>query len=262
MSRFKKRNLNQQIVDELGLRIVRGQVKPGETFPNEVELSNELGISRTVTREAIKVLTEKGMVISRPKLGTQVRPREQWSMLDADILHWEYIAGQRDILLQQLTEVRLILEPAAAELAALRANADDYSAMEAAYQAMATAIGTRAAFEDYIEADLQFHAAIVHGAHNELLLQVINVIRVALVDSRIVSASAAGRERDAYSENLPQHRVILEAIRDRKAEQAFLAMRSLIQTSRPQADLPDLLSQRPQGSHDAGDDPALTSDGI
>src|SRR5260370_12312185 len=109
---YSRRYLKRHVVEAGGLRIVRGEIKAGETLPTEADLGAEFGVSRTVTREAIKVLAEKGMVESRPKVGTQVQPRQQWNLIDPDILNWEYEVGPREPFLLRLTELRLIIEPA------------------------------------------------------------------------------------------------------------------------------------------------------
>src|SRR5258708_13594967 len=109
---YSRRNLHRHLVEAVGLRIVRGEIKAGETLPTEADLGAEFGVSRTVTREAIKVLAEKGMVESRPKVGTQVQPRQQWNLIDPDILNWEYELRPRQPFLHRLTQLRLVIEPA------------------------------------------------------------------------------------------------------------------------------------------------------
>lgn len=217
----KRNNLHRQVVDTLGLRIVQGTIKVGETLPTEAELSLELGVSRTVTREAIKVLSEKGLVVSRPKTGTQVQPRTNWNLLDADILNWEYEVGPRNDFLRKLTEVRRIIEPHTSELAAQRATPDEIAFMEDAYRRMEMSVEDDNA---YIAADMQFHAAIVKASHNELLEQIINTIRVALVASRKVTTQIPG----GSSEALPLHYAVLDAIRRRQPQAAYQAMEYLI----------------------------------
>jgi GntR family transcriptional regulator, galactonate operon transcriptional repressor len=233
-----KRNLYTQVVHELGLRIVRGDLKPGDTFPAEPDFSQELGISRTVTREAIKALTEKGMVVSRKKIGTQVQPRSNWNLLDPDILHWEYEAGPRNAFLQRLTEFRLIIEPAASEMAARRASPEEISLIERAYQDMVDAVDEP---DKYIDADMRFHAAIVRATHNDLLERVVHVTRTALVSSRIVTVQRPGSSRDA----LPLHRAVIDAIINKQSQMAYDAMHNLINRARRDIDTiigPDELS--------------------
>lgn len=228
-----KRSLSRQVIDSLGLSIVRGDFQAGDALPNEADLSAGLGVSRTVTREAIKVLSEKGLVEARPKVGTLVLPRARWNQLDADILNWEYEAGPRDQFLVRLTEVRRIIEPAAARLAAERATDAEIAAIERDYQAMALCVDD---INQYIAVDLQFHAHIVQASHNELLEQIVNTIRAALIASRKVTTQIPGGARAA----LPLHYAVLNAIRQHEPAQAEDAMTALI--SRAFADIQHIIS--------------------
>src|SRR5262249_47442185 len=83
-----RRGLHGELVHALGMQIVRGELKPGDALPTEVESTSGPGVSRTVVREAIKVLAAKGLVVSRPKTGTQVRDRSFWNLMDPDVLAW------------------------------------------------------------------------------------------------------------------------------------------------------------------------------
>src|SRR5207245_6372884 len=114
---------------------------------------------RTVVREAGKVLAAKGLVESRPKTGTRVRPRDAWNLLDPDVLAWQQDGAVDDALLRKLTEVRRIIEPAAAELAAARADAQDVAALEDAFQQMEHTAQARAGteFEAFVQADMRLH---------------------------------------------------------------------------------------------------------
>jgi DNA-binding FadR family transcriptional regulator len=216
-----KRGLHEQIVRELGLEITRGTLRVGDVLPNEDNLSSGLGVSRTVTREAIKVLAEKGMVISRPKKGTQIQPRECWNLLDQDILDWEYEVGPRDVFFRRLHEVRLILEPAASELAAKRAKPEQVAAMLEAYRQMEASVDDNPA---YITADMQFHAAIARGAHNDLLTRMLDTISAALISSRKVTTQIPGGSRAA----LPLHYMVYDAILNQQPQRAYDAMRYLV----------------------------------
>src|SRR5437867_4809520 len=127
-SQYPEQSLHGRIVHAIGRRILGGDLQPGDLLPAEPEL----GASRTVVREAIKVLAAKGLVESRPKTGTRVRPRESWNLLDPDVLAWLQDGAVSEDLLRKLTEVRRIIEPAAAELAAARADGRDLAALEQA----------------------------------------------------------------------------------------------------------------------------------
>src|SRR3954470_22964117 len=158
------RGLHAQTVEKLGSRIVRGYYQPGQALPPD-ELEREFGISKTVLREALRVLAAKGLVDARQKRGTVVQARAAWSLLDADLLRWQ--GGQLDsAFFANLAEVRGIVEPAGARLAAERRTNDDLGAMRTALDQMATAGSDGQAV---VAADLAFHQALLDAAHNELL---------------------------------------------------------------------------------------------
>src|SRR5438876_7310314 len=136
-SQYPDRSLHDRVVHAIGRKILHGDLPPGALLPAEPEL----GASRTVVREAVKVLAAKGLVESRPKTGTRVRPRNAWNLLDPDVLAWQHDGAVDAALLRTLTEVRRIIEPAAAELAAARADARDIVALERALQQMEAAAG-------------------------------------------------------------------------------------------------------------------------
>jgi len=125
--------------------------------------------------------------------------------------------------------VRLIIEPAASELAAQRATADELATMEAAYREMVASVETT---EAYITADMRFHAAIIKASHNEMLEQIVRVIRVALIASRKITTQIPGGSYDA----LPQHFCVMDAIRSRQPEAASRAMRQLVLRARKDID--------------------------
>ncbi|KPC92412.1 GntR family transcriptional regulator, partial [Streptomyces sp. NRRL F-6602] len=129
MAEYVGRGLHGQIVEKVGTRIVQGRLRVGETL-DMTSLINELGISQTVLREAVKVLTAKGLVDARQKRGTFVRPREDWNLLDADVIRWQFDADTPELVLRDLAELRLIVEPAAARLAAERRTEEDLTALE------------------------------------------------------------------------------------------------------------------------------------
>jgi len=224
-SHYPDRSLHDRVVHAIGRKILGGQLRPGALLPAEPEL----GASRTVVREAIKVLTAKGLVESRPKIGTWVRPREAWHLLDADVLAWQQEGTSRPSLLRALTEVRRIVEPAAAELAATRADSRDLAALGQALEEMAHSAQARDHddFEPFVQADMRFHLAILHACRNELLEQMSRVVYSALLVSFRATSRVPGRARAS----LPKHRAIFEAIRARNPRGAAAAMRRLVQAT-------------------------------
>lgn len=158
-------NLHQHVVDELGAMIVCGNIKPGELLPVEAMLAESFGVSRTVVREAVKVLMHKRLLQVRTRTGTCVLPSEVWNHLDPDILRWRFSNGITPKLLADISELRRIVEPAAAGLAATRATPAALRKIEGALLDMTNAIS----IEVHIAADLRFHAGILEAAGNDLL---------------------------------------------------------------------------------------------
>lgn len=196
------RGLHGQTVDTLGTRIVRGHYTPGTALSPD-ELEAEFGISKTVLREALRVLAAKGLVDSRQKRGTVILPRASWSLLDADLLRWH--GGQPDApFFANLAEVRSIVEPAGARLAAARRTDADIDELRAALRRMANAGADAVAV---VEADLAFHRAVLESAHNELLSRMEVVIEAGLRARDAVVHSAK-----TWPDSVSVHRAIADAI--------------------------------------------------
>jgi GntR family transcriptional regulator, galactonate operon transcriptional repressor len=218
---YPKRGLHGEVVHRIALRILRGEVAPGAAFPNAADLSTELQVSRTSVREAIKVLAAKGLLESRPKTGTRVRPRSHWSWLDADVLAWQYEAEPDEQFLKNATEIRQVIEPAAAGLAAARATDAEIAGLEDAYRQMQLTVRD---IESFLAADLHFHIAILTACHNELLDQMSSAIGTGLSASGTVTNQVPG----AAAASLPLHHAVFQAIARRDVEAARAAMRDLV----------------------------------
>jgi biotin operon repressor len=130
---FGSGNITVELVNRLGREIVSGRFSASDSLPNEGALSSELKISRTAVREAIKMLTAKGLVGSRPRRGTEVRPVSDWNLLDSDVLRWLRQSPPDRRIVIELLELRLGFEPAAAALAARRADPTQLARIEEAY---------------------------------------------------------------------------------------------------------------------------------
>lgn len=223
-SRPLKRNLREQLVEMLGGDIVRGRLQPGDLLPGEEILLARYGVSRTVLREAFNVLSGKGLLDARPKRGTVVRPRSEWNQLDPMVLTWlgGDLAGSRSKSLERsldhLMEVRRIIEPAAAALAAERGTAKDLARLAAAYDAMEQAGDS---VQSFMDADLAFHIACLEATHNEFLMPIAHAIRTELMASMRLTMGDAERNRRV---SLPLHRAIRDAILARDPDVARLAM--------------------------------------
>jgi DNA-binding FadR family transcriptional regulator len=214
----RKRNLFTHVVEELGSRVVRGDLKPGQALPNEAELCRQLGASRSVVREAVKSLAAKGLLELRTRTGTRVLAPTHWNLLDLDVLGWRYASMPRSQFFRELFEIRRMIEPHAAALAAQRATPEDIDALARAFDAMQAVDETSNAA---IEADLRFHRMVLACAHNDLLVQMGGVIGVGLLVSFRISTSS-------YKAALGQHGAVLDAIRRRRPEQAREAMEALL----------------------------------
>jgi GntR family transcriptional regulator, galactonate operon transcriptional repressor len=192
------------------------------TLPDETALSEQFGVSRTVVREAIKVLASKGLVETRPKVGTQVRPRRHWNLLDSDVLAWRYEAGPDEGFLEDISEVREIIEPPAAAFAAKRATDDEVTEILTWCTRMEEAAADDGT--DYIDADMAFHTAILDACHNDLLAQLSDTITMALRLSRRLTVTVPGSSLAA----MPAHWAVAQAIGERDPGAAERAMRALL----------------------------------
>lgn len=218
------RSLHGQVVQELGRLIVGGGIAPGENLPREELLAERMHVSRTALREAMKVLSAKGLIESRQKTGTRVRAVIHWNQLDADVLAWRCALMPTDDFVEKLVEMREIIEPAAAASAARNRSEEELATLDAAYAAMADAVDREA----WATADLAFHEAILHATHNELLASLFAVIETALGSYFQLSAQTASN----FKYSLPHHKKVLDAIRRRHPEVARQAMLATVTDSR------------------------------
>jgi DNA-binding FadR family transcriptional regulator len=206
--------------EQIGLRILRGEYAPGDVLPNEAEWCKRLRMSRSVVREAMKMLNAKGLVSSRPKVGTRVEPRERWNLLDRDVLLWYAATSGRKGMLVSLQQMRRIFEPEAAALAALHRDEDQLSAISLACRGM----GEAKTLEAFIESDVRFHLAILTAAGNEFLVPFGLLVESALATLFDYVTRKFGTLRHAQS----LHEDIEKAIRERRPEAARRAVRRLL----------------------------------
>ena len=210
------------VCDAVGRDIIAGKLRPGGLLPIEADLARELGISRPSLREGLRALAAKGLVETRTRRGTIVRPKECWDILDADVLAWMANAPPDQEFLMALLELRTSIEPVAARLAAQRASPRQVLGIEESYRAMA------ASLPDDIEAccqhDLDLHERIIAAAGNVFLARFAAVIRTALRTSFLVSYNA----RQSYENSLAEHWAVTDAIRKRMPGEAERAMRLLL----------------------------------
>lgn len=211
----------QSVLKTLGSEIAQDLIPVGSTLPPEHDLESRFGVGRGVVREAIKTLAAKGLVSVRPRHGTHVRPRGDWSLLDRDVLSWLVGTDEPNrALLLALQEVRLIIEPAAAALAAERATAKDRKRINAALAAMEASHDVPTA----IIADKAFHLAIIDATHNPVLQGFRGAIDTILSAVFMVATGSPGW----FNENLPNHAIAAYAITEGDAEKARAAMQQVL----------------------------------
>ncbi|EMW6618942.1 TPA: FadR/GntR family transcriptional regulator [Acinetobacter baumannii] len=195
------------IVQQLGLKIVSGEISENEKLPSEVDLCEEYKVSRPVFREAIRVLNAKGLTYSRPKIGTVVRPKEEWHLLDPDVLFWLIQTTPEQEFFKTLSTVRRVLEPELAYIAASTANEEDIERIKQAYEGMEKATTV----EEFIEPDIQFHLAIAKATHNDLLAYMSKMLVLPLQQSIQVTSLRPNLQ----GHSLPRHKAILTAIENK-----------------------------------------------
>lgn len=214
------KNVHGNTVDHLGEAIVSGRYAIGGAIPAEPVLCEELGVSRTVVREAIKSLVAKGLIVTGPKVGTRVMPSEHWNWFDPDVIGWQARAGLTPDFIRDLQDLRLVVEPAAVKLAALRATAGDIVAIEAAFAGMKQAVEHGG---DYVTFDLRFHQGLLRASRNRMLVQMSKALSALLRTSFEISTA----KPDGPVNSLPLHRAVLDAVIARdpaRAERAILVL--------------------------------------
>lgn len=213
------RNLTHGLLGALGRAIVVGDYD-GKQFPTEAELAKQHGVSRSVTREAVKMLTAKGLLSARPRQGTIIQPVSAWNLFDTDVLKWLLERKFSIDLLGQFNELRIAIEPKAAALAAERASEADMAAIASGLQRMEAA---ERGLDDPLEADIAFHAAILNASGNPFYAQFRDVVSTALRTSIRFTNRIAGR-----TANVAEHAAVLDAIVAHDAAAARAAMERLI----------------------------------
>jgi GntR family transcriptional regulator, galactonate operon transcriptional repressor len=213
------RGLYGRLVQELGTSIVNGTIAPGERLDVD-GLEHRHGVSRTVVREAVRVLATKGLVDARPRRGTYVLEPREWNMLDPDIISWRFDPRPDAKFLRSLEEVRQIIEPAAARLAAKRRTKQDLAAMREALDEMADSADD---IDAAVAADLAFHRNLFAATHNEML-EHIEMLLLAGLRARDTMAMQARFDAD-----VPHHAAVLKAVSKGSGGAAETAMHQLLE---------------------------------
>jgi DNA-binding FadR family transcriptional regulator len=210
------------VLDRLGRQVVAGRFLPGGRVPTEEELVRRLRISRPSVREGLKALVRKGLVESRARRGTVVRGRENWDILDPDVLRWMAAAPPDYAFLMSLIELRAIMEPAAARLAAQRATPAQILSIERAFRGMVASLPQN--IEACHRHDLAFHEGIFAASGNAMLFRFYTAISTVLLTLFRASTEA----RESYERSLDEHGAVAAAIGRREPEAAEKAMRGLL----------------------------------
>ncbi len=214
------KNVHGNTVDLLGEAIVSGRYAVGASLPPEPLLCTELGVSRTVVREAVKSLIAKGLVSTGPKVGTRVLASDAWNWFDPDVITWQSKAGLTPEFLRDLQDLRRVVEPAAVRLAAEQATVQDIAEIEAAYEGMRRAVEEGG---DYVTFDLRFHQGLLKACRNRMLVQMSKALSALLRTSFEISTS----RKDGTRNSLPLHREVLDAVIARnpaRAERAIVVL--------------------------------------
>ena len=225
--RLRRRGLHGEVVEAIGRRIVAGELPPG-TIVDMQQLEKELGVSHTVMRESFKVLSAKQLINARPKVGTYVLPRRYWNLLDADVTRWR---PDKHKLLQDLSEVRAIVEPNYAALAAERADAAQIAEMKRALDDLRTAVGRAthdpaAGWDAAVDADVAFHIGICEATGNELAARFESMLLPAVRTRHLETLPRHHAQRF-----LDEHAEVLRAIEAGNPDSAREAMTLLLRNA-------------------------------
>ncbi|WGL18372.1 FadR/GntR family transcriptional regulator [Microbulbifer bruguierae] len=210
------RNLTQQLVHTLGEAITGGRYSPGDGLPSEASLCEEYGISRSATREAIKMLTAKGLITSRPRQGIRVQVRARWNLFDPDVLGWILRASPTLEMLREFMQLRMAIEKEAAALAAAEQDREAIAAIDEALQRMKAA---EDGLGDSVGADIDFHINILNATNNPFYIQLSSFIETALR----VSIRYTNRLKGVATASYVNHKRLYDAIESGDAAAASSA---------------------------------------
>lgn len=209
-----KRSLHVQVAREIARGILSGKLPQGSILPGEMVLCEQFGISRTALREAVKLLTSKGLLESRPKVGTRVINRAYWNFLDPQLIEWMDGLADTDQFCGQFLGLRRAIEPEACALAAIHATAEQRIELSETFQQMVdVAEAEEFDHEKWMEVDTRFHSLIFNATGNDFYLPFGNILTTMFVNF-IAHSSEEG------STCIKEHRQIYDAIMAGNAEKA------------------------------------------
>ncbi|WP_140921222.1 FadR/GntR family transcriptional regulator [Limnobaculum xujianqingii] len=224
MTKTTAPSMAESLTRDIAIRIMRGDLSQVPSLPGENELALQYQVSRTTIRNALQVLSAKGMVSIQPKRRSVVTPREQWNFLDSEVLLWLTEGGMDQEMVEQLMVTRLIFEPNVAALAAANATGRDLAAMEDACHLMSEGQqqNSRELFE---RGDLAFHLALLRASHNPFLLSLSNALSSAM---SLSFKQTLEEDVRLTKEAVTQHVTLLDAIRLKQVDTAKLRMRDIL----------------------------------
>lgn len=220
-----EKSLHASVVDTIAEWIVSDRYPAGTALPIEAELCATLGVSRTVVREAIKTLSAKGMVQVGPKLGSRVLDEHSWHMFDPQVLGWRLGFRDARVVAEDLVELRLLLEPAAAGLAAKRATHSERREIRRAFEAMEAAAGS---LPGYGLADVRLHKLVLLACHNAFLTRLAPLIEILISTTLGLYADTGWNATHIRRAALPLHGKMMEAIASGDSAAAEAAARAII----------------------------------
>jgi DNA-binding FadR family transcriptional regulator len=238
------RNLVEWTASQIGADVIGGKFSPERPLPVEAMIMERFGVSRNVVREAVKTLVGKGLLRTVRRAGTFVEPREKWNLLDADVLAWTMTSHPLKVsLLGQLTQLRVMIEPEVAALAALNATTTEMLRIQQAYEEMELHVRDQ---QKAIAADILFHQRLFEGAHNDLVRSMMPALVTLLEANFELSIHSA----NGFIRNLEEHRLVAEAVNARDAEAARRSMRKLLQNN--EEDIAAMLEVAARGAAPSG----------
>lgn len=217
-------NLTQQIIHKLGKAIINGEYSASNPMPSEAVLCEELNVSRSAAREAVKSLAAKGLISSRARQGIRILPETEWNLFDSDVLIWIRDSNPSLQLLLEFSELRLAIESKAAMLAARNQNTEKIALIEHALERMREA---ESGLDDPLESDIAFHLSILNASDNRFLIQLGRIIDTTLRVSIRYTNMLSGVQAASFEE----HRQIYDPIVQKQPKRAALQSEKLIANS-------------------------------
>lgn len=221
-----QQTLAHTIMQQIGIKIILGHYEEN-TLPGENELAQQFSASRTSIRNALQLLSSKGLISIQPKKRSVVNPRDEWNFLDNDLLKWIGNTGVSPELFEQLVILRLMFEPNASALAANFATGADLAALEQAWLLMQKG-NEEDSLTLFEQGDIDFHNALLKACHNPFLLSIGNAIQEALILS--FKNTQEKRAKDT-TRSVKMHKLLFEAIRLKNSHDAKLIMTEIIMTA-------------------------------